>query len=678
MGTSSSKITLNHLNRLGVVYVRQSTARQVQFNSESTMRQYALRDKLLQLGWPPQRIEIIDEDLGVSGKFSENRTGFQKLVAQVANGEVGAIAVIEASRLSRNNADWGRITQYCGMTDTLILDEETIYDPNDVNDRLILGVKGTISEMELHNIRLRMQGGLVNKAKRGELRVPLPIGYAYDPLNRIIFDPNKDVQEAVRKVFSTFEAKGSVYETVRYFDEHKILFPYLHRNGEQKGELEWKKLSENRVLDILKHPVYTGRYVFGRSKTITTPLKRSVTDRKQEEWIADIPNHHPAYITEEAYQRNLATLEKNAHSHETDRESVPGRGNALLQGIVYCGNCGKKMCTCYQKSCAKGQNKMFPIYICDKEDPGQSACMRVNGTAVDAKVSVLIEKRLTPEAVRDAIEVKKEVENRWVENEKILELRVQKAEYEASLMRKRYLACDPDNALVRLEVEKAYNDSLSACEEAQKALDEERNRHTAETASEIEGRLANLVTDFSSVWNDPDVDIKIKKQLIRTVIQNVTLYREKQGKECRVQVLYTGGETDEFTVRCTFYGPRGISPKVREFLAEYGTEYLPSELAEKLNQQGLLRSTGKEWTGNSVSCYMNNSGIKTRSQFYSEKGYLTAEEMAKAAGVSQQSVFQRYRRGMYDGLYVRVSDRRLLFHPDALKIKPQRSAKPRS
>ena len=666
---TNNKITLEHLSRTAVVYIRQSTARQVQFNEESTKRQYALKDLLIDYGWPQEMVEIIDDDLGISGKYSENRAGFQKLVGEVANGNVGVIACIEASRLSRNSSDWSRIIDYCAMTSTLIMDEETIYNPLDPNDRLLLGVKGSLTEMELHNIRMRMQGGLLNKVKRGELRIRLPIGYAYDALDRVVFDPNKDVQSVINKLFSTFSNLESVYKTVQEFNEHNILFPALCRSGLKKGEYVWQALTTDRALFVLKHPFYTGRYVYGRDQVITTPLHKTIRPRNQEEWLADIPNHHPAYITEETFQRNLSILERNAYSHKGDGATVPGKGNALLQGVVYCGRCGKRMNTGYQKSLSAQKDWMFPLYICDSNTPPHTRCMVVNGTAIDEKISELLVQRLTPEAVADAIEVKKEIERRWSENEKLLELRLQKAEYEATLMRKRYLACDPDNALVRIDIEKAYNECLSVCAEAKKALDKEREKHTAETETIIEERLSDLVTNFESVWNSTATDIRVKKRLVQSIIKSVTLTRENSGPICKVQIVYTGGGTDEFSVYCRHYGPNSIGWKIRDYLQENGIRYTPAELAEQLNQKGLFRNKGKQWSASSVSVYMSGAGIKTKTHYYTELGYLTGSELCKKVGISHAALTERYHRGWYEGLCVKVTDHLIMYHPDAINVR---------
>ena len=668
--TGTTKIGLEQLSRKAVIYIRQSTARQVQVNEESTRRQYALKDVLMGLGWAPELIETTDSDLGISGKYSENREGFQKLVADVANGCVGAIACIEASRLSRNNGDWARIIDFCALTNTVIIDEDGIYSPVDPNDRLLLGVKGSIAEMELHYIRSRMQGGLLNKVMRGELRIRLPIGYIYDPLDRIVFDPNKDVQEAVRKLFKTFRVQGSVYGTVRYYRDHGLQFPIRHSTGEKKGETEWQDLSVERTSRILKNPLYCGRYTYGKSKAITTPVKRTVVRQPEKDWAVDIHGHHPAYISEDEYARNQETLSGNAWKKSPDDSpSMPGRGSALLQGIVYCGICGRKMNTCYQISNSKQKERSaFPLYLCDGDplSAGRSRCMQVNGMAIDEKISSIVRERLSEEAIRNALEIKGEVDARWKENERLLKLNLQRAEYDANVMKKRYMNCDPDNALVRIELEKAYNESLAVVVDAEERLRQETDRHTKENAEKISHRLDDLVGNFSSVWDNPGTEIRTKKRLIRHIIKSVTLTRLDNQNTCKVQILYAGNETEEFSTRCNFFGPESTSWRVYEILDAYGKESTPRELAEMLNSEGCTRAKGKAWTQNDVSQFMSAHKIKTKRQHYLEEGYITVTEAGNLLGITHTSMLARIKKGLYDGGFVWVTDRAILMNPESI------------
>ena len=350
MTTTLSKVRREHLNRMAIVYIRQSTLAQVRFHRESTERQYALQEKALNLGWDPDRIQVIDEDLGISGSGRSQYLGFQHLVAQVSLGEVGAIFGLEISRLARSSADLLRLLELCALFNTIVVDEDGIYDLSDFNDRLILGFKGTMSEAELHFLRARLIGGKKNKARKGELRFPLPVGYAYDMGGQTILDPDEEVQTAVWNVFHSFRSSGSAYGVVQFFAQNCLRFPKRAYGGAWAGKLVWGTLNHSRVLGILYNPAYTGAYVFGRYRDQKSVNPQGLfihhTVRlPREEWEVLIPDHHPGYITWEEYEGNL----KQLHSNRTNLEkSGPAReGTALLQGLVICGKCGRRMSVRY-------------------------------------------------------------------------------------------------------------------------------------------------------------------------------------------------------------------------------------------------------------------------------------------------------------------------------------------
>ena len=668
----NSKITLAQTSKKAIIYVRQSTMRQVKDNEESTRRQYAFKNTLIGYGWPEQLIEVIDEDLGLSGKYAENRTGFQHLIAEVANAEVGCVAMLETSRLSRNSSDWGRIIDFCALTNTVIIEENGVYDPRDPNDRLLLGVKGSISEMELHYIRSRMQGGLLNKAKRGDLKIPLPIGYVYDPLDRIVMDPNKDVQETVHLLFKTFAEQGSVNRTVLFFREHNLQFPHRVRSGAQKGETVWTDLTQAMALFLLHHPVYCGRYTYGKTEVRQTPLKRSVVSKDEDDWTVNIPNHHPAYITEEEFVRNRDVIARNSMAFQAASPSAPGRGAALLQGVVYCGRCGRKMAVEYQMSASKSNDapQCFPIYTCRgyPNDVPRKTCSRVNGTALDRKVSEMVMARLNEQAITHALEIRDEVKERWHETESALKLQAEQAEYESNLMRRRYMQCDPDNALVRMELEKAYNETLTRMREAHNHLIEEQKKHDEQLQANVHDRLNGLIDRFDTIWEDPNTDMLTKKRLIHIMIRDVTLTRINNENRCQVQIVFAGGETENFSVHCTFYGPEVHSYKVYDYLEENGTEKTASELATELNSLGLLRAAGKEWTAISVAQFMSCHKISTKKQHYLDRGYLNTQQVAEIAGITPTSIRDRVNRHRYDDYVIWVTDHMMVFDPRIVDV----------
>jgi DNA invertase Pin-like site-specific DNA recombinase len=345
---NNQKITSSHLQRNAYLYIRQSTLRQVVENTESTKRQYALRQRAAALGWSVEQVIVIDSDQGQSGA-SQDREGFQKLVGEVGMGLAGIVIGLEVSRLARNSVDWHRLLQICSLTDTLILDEDGLYDPCDFNDRLILGLKGTFSEAELHLIKSRMRGGIVNKARRGELKMPMPVGLAYDNRQRVILDPDQQVQQSIYHIFHLYGQIGSAIGVVKVFRDQGLLFPRRLRSGPQKGQLIWGKLVHSRVLQILHNPWYAGAFAFGRSRTRKKANgKNDVKKLPQDQWHTLIPGTHHGYITWEQYQANQQRLRESAQAHGQDRrKSPPGQGPALLQGLLVCGLCGKRMTVRY-------------------------------------------------------------------------------------------------------------------------------------------------------------------------------------------------------------------------------------------------------------------------------------------------------------------------------------------
>lgn len=343
-----SKVSAQHLERGAYLYVRQSSLRQVLNNTESGQRQYALRQRASALGWSSDRIVVINQDQGQSGVSAADREGFQRLVAEVGMGRAGIVLGLEVSRLARNSADWHRLLELCAMSDTLILDKDGLYDPNDFNDRLLLGLKGQMSEAEVHFIRARLRGGQLSKARRGELRMALPVGLVYDPADKVVLDPDTSVQHALRHLFDTFERTGSARAVVHAFNQDGLLFPVRVRTGEHKGELAWMPLRHWRVLRTLHNPRCAGAFAYGRKRTRkTADGKVTFQELPRDQWML-IQDAHPGYISFEQYERNLTTLQQNAQAHGEERAAGPPRERvALLQGIAICGRCGRRMTVRY-------------------------------------------------------------------------------------------------------------------------------------------------------------------------------------------------------------------------------------------------------------------------------------------------------------------------------------------
>lgn len=403
------KITSTHLKRKAILYIRQSTMRQVYENTESTLRQYALKEKLIRFGWPEESITIIDCDLGQSGAESSGRDGFKQLVADVGSGEVGVVASIECSRLSRSSRDWGRLMEICAITQTVLIDDDGIYDPNNFNDRLLLGLKGTMSEAELHFIHARMRGGALNKAKRGELKFLLPVGYIYDEAGAVQKDPNMEIQNAVKLFFEAFRICGSAHRMMSYYRKNGYRIPKNPGCGFNSREIKWMQLSSMRAIDMLHNPAYAGIYAYGQRQKVHTINGKKTKGKPVDQWHVYIKGHHEGYISCEEYERNQKKLAAN--SNNSGFVPPPREGGALLQGIAICGKCGARMSTKYYHQ-KQGE---VPYYVCDHQSKyytGGEVCQSVHGCVLDKAISKLLMERLTPMAVRDAIQVQKELEQR--------------------------------------------------------------------------------------------------------------------------------------------------------------------------------------------------------------------------------------------------------------------------
>jgi len=532
------KVRTTHLERSAYLYIRQSTLRQVAENQESTKRQYALRQKAMALGWPKEQIVVIDNDLGHSGSSAADRIGFQKLVAEVSLGRAGIVLGLEVSRLARSSTDWHRLLEICALTDTLIMDEDGIYQPNDFNDRLLLGLKGTMSEAELHVLQARMRGGLLNKAKRGELKVPLPIGFVYDEEDRVILDPNQQVQAAIRLLFRTFRRTGSAFATVMAFNKQGIEFPRRLHKGFRKGELVWTKLTTSRTLQILHNPRYAGAFFYGKMQMQKkVDGTRSYTKKSQEDWHVFLPDAHEGYITWEEFEDNQRRLLENAQAHGIDRRKSPPReGPALLQGLVICGICGGRMTVRYHQ---RG-TRLVPDYVCHRKgiEHAQKKCQQIPGATIDAAIGELLLEVITPLALEVTLAVQEELTARKKEVEELYKKQLERLRYEVELARRRFMRVDPDNRLVANELEAEWNKKLrelaAAEEKYARQCQTEQEEHSENARSEI----MKIASDFPELWRNPAVGERERKRILRLILEDVTLIK---NKNITVQVRFKGG-----------------------------------------------------------------------------------------------------------------------------------------
>jgi len=658
------KVTASHLQRLAYLYVRQSSLRQVLENTESTVRQYALRDRAVALGWPVERIVVVDGDQGQSGASAVDRAGFQELVAAVGLGQVGIVLGLEVSRLARNNTDWHRLLEICALTETLILDEDGVYDPAAFNDRLLLGLKGTMSEAELHVLRARLRGGVLNKARRGALKLPLPIGFRYREDDQVILDPDAQIQQAVRLVFATFRRTGAASATVRAFREQGLTFPQRVRHGPHRDEVLWRPLQHSTVLDLLHHPGYAGAFVFGRTRTRKTPDgRRRVTELPREQWTALFPGAHEGYITWDAYEENQTRLRANAQAHGRDRSSCPPReGPALLQGLALCGRCGERMGIHYHQR----RGRLIPDYVCQRAtiQQGRRPCQIAPGGVIDAAIGELLVAAVTPQALDLALAVHDEVAARAAEAAQVRRQQVERARYEADLAQRRFLRVDPDNRLVADVREAEWNARLRDLAAAQEEV--ERRQHADGRAPSDQERAAvqALATDFPRLWRDPRTPDRERKRMARLLIADVTIRKEDM---ITLQVRFTGGATQTLTVptppRATLV--RRTDPAVVTEIDHLLDAYTDAEVAGRLNADGRRSYDGKPFHALMVASIRTNHHLPDRFARLRARGLLTAGEMAARLGVCAATVERWRGQGLLRAERSNDRGERLYHLPDA-------------
>ena len=628
---ASSKVSAAHLRRGAYLYVRQSTIKQVLTNTESTLRQYDLRGRAIAFGWSSDQIIVIDIDQGHSGASAADREGFQRLVADVGMGKAGIVLGLECSRLARNNADWHRLLEICALSGTLICDEDGLYDPRDFNDRMLLGMKGQLSEAELHFLRSRMRGGILSKARRGELITPLPIGLAYDAAGHAGPDPDTSIQQAVTHLFTTFAATGSAHAVVKTFNDAGLLFPRRHRKGPRKGELDWAPLAHSAVLRILHNPRYAGVFCFGRHRDRADGDGTYIRQIKpREEWISFIPGAHPGYITVDEFEANQTRLAECAAAHGTDRRKGPPReGPALLQGIIICGRCGNRMTVRYHVR----RGLELPDYVCQRSmvEHADRICQALPGASLDAAIGQLMIDTLTPLAVEAALTVAAELEQRADYAGQLRAAAVERARYHADLTRRRYLAVDPANRLVADTLEADWNTALRALNDAKDAYDTAQNAATANLAETQKTRIRTLVTDFPAIWNDPATPQRERKRMTRLLLTDVTVTRNAKTITCNMR--WQGGQDRTITlpVPKTAWELRQTAPHVVEAIDQLLDHHTHAEIAAILNARGHTSGEGRPFHPLIVRNIRDEYGLRSRQQRLRDAGMLTLDEMAAPA-----------------------------------------------
>ena len=647
----SLKVQLHHLQRGAYLYIRQSSMRQVIENTESTKRQYALRTRATALGWSDDRIVVIDSDQGESGASAAWREGFQRLVSDVGMGRAGIVMGLEVSRLARNNADWHRLLEICALADTLILDEDGVYDPANFNDRLLLGLKGTMSEAELHVLKARLRGGILNKARRGEYRCTLPTGFVYDGDGAVLLDPDSQIRETIAYFFETFARVGSACQTVKAFRDEGLHFPSRQRNGETTI---LRPLTASAAMRTLHNPRYAGTYAYGRRVyRRAVDGKKTPRNRACKDWLACIPNAHPGYITWDRFQENLALLESNGRGYELARASPPREGAALLQGRAVCGCCGKHMRVRY----AARRGKLEAWYLCDRAHGHSAApnCQSIAGPPIDEAIGALIVREMTPAAVELALEIRAEIEARQQDADQLRCRAIERAQIEADLAQRRFLLVDPGNRLVADTLETQWNDKLRGLAKVREDRERDKQFDQYVLDDAIRARLVAMTSDFRQLWADPDTPNRERKRMLDLLIEDATLIKVPAQGITRVHVRFKGGKTETVTTLNPKSSAQQVKtpPRIVALVDELLNDHTYAEIADRLNEQGLrpggsARPGRKDivFTALRVGYLVKNYRLRSRYDRLRDQGMLTKGEAAQRFAVHETTLVRWAQHGL--------------------------------
>jgi DNA invertase Pin-like site-specific DNA recombinase/predicted DNA-binding transcriptional regulator AlpA/transposase len=597
-----SKVRPAHLRREAWIYVRQSTMTQVRENTESLKRQYELVDRARQLGWAQEQVHVVDEDLGRSGAEASARTGFQSLVAAVGLGQVGLVLGIEVSRLARRNADWYHLLDLCSLTDTLIADGDGVYHPLDYNDRLVLGLKGTMSEAELHVLRSRLDAGLRHKAARGELRQLLPVGLDYDEDGRVVLSADEAVREAIAVVFDRFAELGSARQALLSLRADGLRLP---RRSAGSRLIRWAEATYPAVHDFLTNPAYAGAFVFGRRKTVrqvdqTGRIVARERELPREEWEVTIPDHHPGYLCWQTYLANQDRL--RANSRPPRGEGGPVReGPALLQGLVVCGKCGRRMLVGYS-----GKDGRVARYVCAQGlrlYGSARSCQSLSGRRLDAAVVEEMFTVLQPATLTATAAALAEAEDQHARRLRAFELAVERAGYEAERARRQFDAVEPENRLVARSLERDWEARLVAQRRAEAELAAQRSRRPATLTEEEVAWLSHAGADLRGVFDAPSTTVRERKQLLRLLVRELVVTVDTQARQASGTIGWEGGARTSLTV---WLPRRGVDGPVRteadtlERLRRLAAHYDDATIARLLARQGLMTATGLPFTADRV------------------------------------------------------------------------------
>jgi DNA invertase Pin-like site-specific DNA recombinase/DNA-binding transcriptional MerR regulator len=683
----SAKIRPGHLARPALVYIRQSTLMQVHEHRESTERQYALVELAKKLGWDATQVEVIDEDLGRSGASAAQRKGFQRLTAEVSLGKVGAVLSLEVSRLARSSADWHRLLDLCALSDTLIIDDDGVYDANDFNDRLVLGMKGTMSDAERHAMRLRLQGGILHKAKKGQLVFPPPTGYVFDN-GALALDPDEQVQKALRLLFERFRLEGSVTGAVRYFHRNGLLFPSRHAHRGTSAEIQWNQLTVPRAVSILRNPVYAGAYAWGRNRDRRVLVEGEVHRKHEklevrEQWHAFLRDAHPAYITWEQHLENLRRIEQNASKFvRIHGRGAPRQGQALLQGLVLCGRCGRRMHAVYSGADVYS-------YQCCRRIYGEGNCWSTVARRIDEKVVEAVLQAFAPPELDLSLAVSKEVERQAAQVDRQWKLRLERTRYEAQRAERQYNAVEPENRVVARTLETRWNQKLQELAQVEREYEETRCARKLELSDKDKKKILALAGDLPKLWNAPTTGPADKKRILRLLVQEVVLSPvDVPQRSTRIGILWkTGATTELMTPRPAMDEARRVPPEVFAEIGKLAKQhYSDPQIAEHLNQRGFKgsrRSQRGAFTYKTVAALRRRKGIPAgrtagghsiRVPERDEQGLYSVRGLAAQFGVTVPMVLYWVRRGLISPVQSRTPRRGWSRHAFWFEMTPQLEA----
>lgn len=631
---ASDSLPRSVLTRKAVVYVRQSTPQQMRNNRESQRRQYDLVNVARRHGFA--QVEVIDDDLGLSASGAVARPGFERLVAWLCAGDVGAVLCFEASRISRNGRDWHHLLELCGLVQARVIDQDGIYDPRHPNDRLLLGMKGQISEFELGVLRARMLDAARSKAARGELRISVPIGYVWHPQAGLGLDPDVRIQEAIRQIFARFRELGSARQVLLALSAQKLCFP-RPSDGRTMVNFDWTPVRYRNVISVLKNPFYAGVYAYGKSEQRTEIVDGRVHKsyghrRPMVEWDVVLKDHHEGYIEWAEFERNQAQLAANAFSKAGGTKSGRG-GRALLGGLLSCGRCGRTMTVTYA-----GRAPGNPVYRCHRRQLqlGLEPCLGFGGARVDGAIAEEILRVVEPLSVKASLEAERMQVQGLSEQRRVAELDLQQARYEASLAERRYAACDPDNRLIAAELEKSWEAALQRVRACEARLDTMRSPSPQPSAPD----LAGLADDLKAAWSAPGVSMRARQRLVRTLIAGIVADVDEEARDVLLTIHWVGGRHSQLRVRKPRSGEHGCrTPEealavIRSMAGRWSDEHI----AASLNRMGMRTGQDKSWTAKRVGSIRRVNGIDGYLSADKQGDWRTLSEAAKELGTTSHTL----------------------------------------